>query len=258
MSCDEIRRWISPYLDSELDPHTNFEIAQHLEACAACRQVFEAERRLEASMAASLVTDPQTQTAWDRAMHRVLVGDVVRPRRWHVAVAAAAVFVLLVGGWRAGVVARQDLIRSAVHNHQTYLANRMSLDVQTSSPQIIETFFEQKLPFPVQCPRTLARQGVQLVGARLCHLKQVPVAYLLYHVDREPVSLFLLDEASLAKFRQPLQAEVGSMAAFQLGGATVVTARSSRGIICAVGEIPSERLAPLVAAYLAERDATNG
>lgn len=258
MRCEEVRRWISPYLDSEPDPHTNFEIAQHLESCAECRQVFEAERQLEAAVSSSLETDPQTQAAWDRAAHRVLAGGLLRPRRWQVAVATAAGLLLLVGGWRAGVVARQDLVRSAVHNHQTYLANRMSLDVQTSSPQIIETFFEQKLPFPVQCPRTLASQSVQLVGARLCHLKQVPVAYLLYHVDHEPVSVFLLDEASLAKFSQPLENSVGSMSAFQLDGATVVAARSSRGVVCAVGRIPRDRIAPLVAAYLAERDATKG
>lgn len=254
MRCEEIKRWISPYLDSELDPHTNFEIAQHLEACAACRQVFEAERQLEASVAASLATDPQTQAAWDRAVHHVLAGGILKPRRWQLAVAAATLLLVLVGGWRAVVVARQDLVRAALHNHQTYLANRMTLDVQSSSPEIVEAFFYEKLPFRVQCPRDLTSQGIRLIGARLCHLKRVPVAYLLYHVDNRPVSVFLLDEAGLAQFRQAerMLGTPGAPGRYAESGASVITVRLPRGAICAVGEVPRATLERLVVAHTPE------
>lgn len=255
MGCDEVRRWISPYLDSELDPHTNFEIAQHLESCAECRQAFEAERELETSLAASLIAGPQTQAAWDRAVRHLGARPVWQLRRWQVAVAAAGLAVVLVGGWRAGVVAGQDLVRSAVRNHQQYLANRMALDVQSGSPEIVEAFFHDKLPFRVQCPRDLTHQGIRLIGARLCHLKRVPVAYLLYHVDNRPVSVFLLDEEGLGRFRQEAQ-RLGRPRApgrYQLGHATVVTARLAHGAICAVGEeVPRTTLERLVVAHAPE------
>jgi anti-sigma factor RsiW len=250
MSCDEIRRWISPYLDSELDSHTNFEIAQHLEACAACRQVFEAERQLEASVAASLTTDPHAQAAWDRAVGRALSGGAVKPRRWQLAVAAAALLVGLVGGWRGWVVAHQDLVRAAFHNHQTYLANRMTLDVQSSSPEAAEAFFVNKLLFPVRCPRNLGDQGIRLIGARLCHLKQVPVAYLLYHVDSRPISVFLLDADDLGRFRQAAALDPqDSPRGYRLGRSGIVTVRSAHGVVCAVGEVPQAALERIVVSY---------
>lgn len=254
MRCDEIRRWISPYLDSELDPHTSFEIAQHLETCVACRQAFEAERRLETSLASSLTPDPGTQAAWDRAVRHVGARPAWRLRRWQAAVAAAGLVLALAGGWRGWLVAHQDLVRSAIRNHQQYLANRMALDVQSSSPEIVEAFFHEKLPFRVQCPRDLTSQGIRLIGARLCHLKRVPVAYLLYHVENRPVSVFLLDEAGLAQFRQAERTlgTPGAPGRYAESGASVITVRLPRGAICAVGEVPRATLERLVVAHTPE------
>lgn len=252
MQCNEVRRWISPYLDSELDPHTSFEIAQHLEACAECRQMFEDERRLETSLASSLTPDSGTQAAWDRAIRHVGAHPAWRLRRWQAAVAVAGLVVALAaGGWRGWIVAQQDLVHSAIRNHQEYLANRIALDVQSGSPEIIEAFFQEKLPFRVRCPRDFASQGVRLIGARLCHLKRVPVAYLLYHVDNRPVSVFLLDEEGLAQFHQAART-LGSPNAPEgvaVSQTSVVTVRLSHGAICAVGEVPRASLERLVVAH---------
>jgi len=254
MQCDEIRRWISPHLDSELDPHTNFEIAQHLDGCAACRQAFEAERQLETSVAASLSSDPQTEAAWDQAVHRAIAGSRSRPRRWQLAVAAVALFVGLVGGWRGWTMARQDLVRTALRNHQEYLANRMTLDVQSGAPQTAEAFFVNKLPFPVRCPRNLTDQGIRLIGARLCHLNHVPVAYILYHVDSRPISVFLLDADSLGQFRQAAETlgHPDAPRGYRVGRSVIVTARSALGVICAVGEVPQATLERIVDSYASE------
>jgi len=254
MRCDEIRRWISPYLDSELDPHTNFEIAQHLEVCPECQGVFEAERRLESALSESLKAGADTEVAWDRAIHRMLATPIWGLRRWQVAVAAMGLVLALVGGWRGWVVARQDLVRSAARNHQLYVANRLTLDMQSSSPEIIEAFFSEKLPFRVQCPRDLTSQGIRLIGARLCHLKRVPVAYLLYHVENRPVSVFLLDEEGLAQFQQAAHT-LGTPSApghYEVSGASVVMMRLPQGAICAVGDVPRATLERLVVAHTQE------
>lgn len=251
MRCEEVRRWISPYLDSEVDPHTNFEIAQHLEVCAGCQQVFEAERQLETALASSLPTDPETQAAWEQAVHHAIPIGVWKPRQWQVAVAAVSLALVVLGGWQGWVIANQDLVRSAVSNHRAYVANRLTLDVPSNTPEAVEAFFAGKLPFSVQCPRDLSQQEIQLVGARLCHLKRVPVAHLLYHVGNQPVSLFLVDEEGLARFRQQasLLGTPGSPRAYRIGSATVVTSQSSDGVICAVGEVPQSMLEQLVLAY---------
>jgi hypothetical protein len=43
MSCEQCRQRWSPYLDSELDAGTTFEVSEHLRTCAACRDRFERE-----------------------------------------------------------------------------------------------------------------------------------------------------------------------------------------------------------------------
>ncbi|MBI2248209.1 MAG: hypothetical protein HYU65_09770, partial [Armatimonadetes bacterium] len=223
-------------------------------SCAACREVFEAERRLEAALAAALAPDSQTQAAWDRAVRHTVAPPAWRSPRWQAAVAAAGLALALAGGWRGWIVARQDLVRSAAQNHQQYLANQMTLDVQSSSPEIVEAFFSEKLPFRVQCPRDFANQGIRLIGARLCHLKRVPVAYLLYHVENRPVSVFLLDEEGLVQFQQAVRT-LGTPSApggYQLGRTAVVTARLAQGAICAVGEVPQTTLKRLVVAHARE------
>ncbi|MFQ5414477.1 MAG: zf-HC2 domain-containing protein [Phycisphaerae bacterium] len=54
MNCKQVRRWLSPYLDSELGPTKTFEISEHLAACDACRWRFERERRVDRAVAERL------------------------------------------------------------------------------------------------------------------------------------------------------------------------------------------------------------
>ena len=43
MKCHDARKWISPYIDSELDPTKTFELSQHLENCESCKTRFGRE-----------------------------------------------------------------------------------------------------------------------------------------------------------------------------------------------------------------------
>ncbi len=47
MTCDQCRRWWSPYLDSELDASKTFEVSEHLRVCECCRSRFEGEKDLD-------------------------------------------------------------------------------------------------------------------------------------------------------------------------------------------------------------------
>ncbi len=54
MNCREVRRWLSPYLDSELGKTKTFEVSEHLRQCEVCATRFERERRVDASMVEQL------------------------------------------------------------------------------------------------------------------------------------------------------------------------------------------------------------
>src|SRR5207237_9710275 len=50
MKCAEVRKFVRLYLDSELDVKTSFEVEQHLESCAECAGLFEAEKKFDARL----------------------------------------------------------------------------------------------------------------------------------------------------------------------------------------------------------------
>src|SRR5881394_2337461 len=72
MRCEETSRYLSPYLDSELDPRTSFEMSSHFEQCGSCRERFEAERRIDHAISTELKkSEPRDEEHWNLAKARV-------------------------------------------------------------------------------------------------------------------------------------------------------------------------------------------
>lgn len=102
MNCQETRKWISPYLDSELDPTKTFEVSQHLESCEPCRDRFEKEGRADALMAAALRRE-EPFVDWaglERAISTPRRRIAVLRPKWVLAAAACIAFLLIsLGEW---------------------------------------------------------------------------------------------------------------------------------------------------------------
>ncbi len=97
MKCHEARKWISPYLDSELDPTKTFEVSQHLESCSACKSRFEKEAQADQIIAASLKKE-ESYVDWPFIEQKILAPPrrVIRLRpRWLLAAAACIAFIIL-------------------------------------------------------------------------------------------------------------------------------------------------------------------
>jgi hypothetical protein len=101
MNCREVRKWMSPYLDSELGQTKTFEVSEHLRTCARCAARFEAERGVDERMRERLA-EPAESLPADVWSH--VTRDITTPawlRRLHQARAqlavAACVIVVLVG-----------------------------------------------------------------------------------------------------------------------------------------------------------------
>jgi len=108
MQCQETRKWISPYLDSELDPTKTFEVSQHLESCAPCRARFEKERRADELIGAALRRE-ESYVDWSAIERQILAPArriiPIRPK-WLLAAAACVAFLLIwPGGWFGSTVA---------------------------------------------------------------------------------------------------------------------------------------------------------
>lgn len=101
MTCNECRRWWSPYLDSELDATKTFEVSEHLRVCGPCRERFEREKRVDDSLREKLCEDGMPDDVWADLCNRVRQPQPVARLPWlrPVALAASLVLIVTAGGW---------------------------------------------------------------------------------------------------------------------------------------------------------------
>ena len=74
MKCEDVIHFVGPYLDSELDPTTTFQIQAHLSQCSMCRTRFEREHELECRINQSLqrTIGLDDEVRWNQILHRAL------------------------------------------------------------------------------------------------------------------------------------------------------------------------------------------
>lgn len=71
MDCREVKKWLSPYLDSELGATQTFEVGEHLARCPACTTRFEAEQKVDTLMRDRLEQDLMPPELWEKIARRV-------------------------------------------------------------------------------------------------------------------------------------------------------------------------------------------
>jgi len=240
MKCEDARRFAGPYLDSELDPKTSFEVARHLEGCADCKARFDSEGVLEQAFAKELARpEPGDDALWNRALNRTQ-GD--RRWRWAAAVsgglAAAGVLIWLLALGGDGIAA--DLRK----DYQKYSQGGSPLELSSRNPREVEEFFKDRMGLSVPVP---VPAGWELVGGRKCALRGVPTAFILYRLRSRDVTAYVFLGDHLDRFKgagtlhDPLMDEAGEV--------RVAALRSGPHVIGAAGAVHCHELLTLCRAF---------
>ncbi len=87
----------------------------------------------------------------------------------------------------------QTLVNEICADHAKYLDAQSQLP--SSDPAAIESWFRGKAEFRVHVP---ALENTDLLGSRLCFLKQHKAALIFYRRDGRPVSLFEFSTAGVS------------------------------------------------------------
>jgi anti-sigma factor RsiW len=242
MKCEDVRRYVGPYLDSELDPKTSFEIARHLEACPDCKGRVEAEGRLERAVARELARPQAGDDAlWERALARARAS---RPRRWRRAglasggLAAAGVLAWLLAFGGNGLAA--DLRK----DYWKYARGDSPLELSSADPREVEAFFKDRMGLSVPVP---VPAGWELRGGRKCSLRGIPTAFLLYRLRDRDVTAYVFPGDHLDRFREaralhdPLMDEAAEV--------RVAAIRSGPHVVGAAGAVHCRELLALCRAF---------
>jgi anti-sigma factor RsiW len=207
MNCREVENKLSSYVDGAANGNAA-AIAAHLETCDACRRAAHAQtvaRTVLKARAAQLspTAPPGLRT---RIVANLESQDLKASRRqglipslaWTgrlTAFAAAAMVVLTLGA---------VLLPAATIRSTTLLAAQLALDhlkcftiegdadgAPIAKAQA-ETTLKQDFDLIVKVPASLAAEKLELLAVRRCLYGDGRAAHLMYRLDGEPVSLFVV------------------------------------------------------------------
>lgn len=207
MRCHEARNLLGPYLDSELDAKTCLDVAQHLESCADCVRVFDAEAKLEARISTALRPGPISSTLWGAVETKLAapswwnrLRSLQPPARFGLATALTAFVVLLTLTLWPGTRV-PDLAQAVGQDHQEFLQGKFGPEFTGPLPDSVARRLDPRLD-PAAFAQLPSAAGFQARGSRLCFLRGVPAAWTLGQYANSLVSIIVLKQSELDHFPQ--------------------------------------------------------
>jgi anti-sigma factor RsiW len=200
------------YLDNELQGDERAAVEAHVESCNACALFVEKELSFLNAVRKSgpmHVASPELRTKVSEILtgsQRSLVRERSRLLKWALPIAAALLVLLLpVVIWR--VVRQGDrpengvpsaFATMAAESHLRHSRGQLPLEVESSDPQAISEWFQNKVNFVVKLPSYQESSGQEILytleGARLVNYQNDYAAYVSYHMKDRPISLVITSE----------------------------------------------------------------
>lgn len=246
MKCAEVRKFVRLYLDSELDTERSFEVERHLESCAECAGLFEAEKKFDERLGRFLRRGQATGPLWENVEAQIAPKRFAKLKAfWPAALAAST---MIAGGVVFVAKSRTlDLANAVEECHSAYVHQLTTPEFTGAVPDKIARQLGGELDAAAFTYRPSEPAFVSS-GARLCHVEGMPVALILGHSGKTPVSMIVLKKSELDHFphmKQRLES-----------GDPIVCGRSGRyqfaarcvddHVVCLVGDTPRPVLEDLL------------
>jgi anti-sigma factor RsiW len=238
MKCAEVRKFVRLYLDSELDAKYSLEVEQHLESCAECAGLFEAEKKFDERLGRFLRRGQATRALWENVEAQIAPARFARLRAlWPAALAASLIIA-------AGVVfvaksRTLDLANAVEECHSAYVHQLTTPEFTGAVPEKIARQLDDQLDAAAFAYRP-SGTAFSSSGARLCHVEGVPVALILGRSGQTPVSMIVLKKSELDHFPHTKQRlESGDPIVCSHAGHYQFAARCvDDHVVCLVGDVP--------------------
>jgi len=193
---------LAPWAEDSLPASERAEVDRHLSACPPCRIAADSERagrQILRACADRLRNEPLPPGLRTRC--EALAREQVRPARpgWLRALAPVTIIAILL------VFTASTLFSLATRRSDALLAAQLTADHvkcftmfdSAGAPPVDARVTERQLSdsygWNVRVPPSAPQAGVQLVGARRCLYADGSIPHVMYHVNGEQVSLFMLE-----------------------------------------------------------------
>lgn len=179
MTCQELDRFLYPYLDGEFQPEERMDVEAHLETCAECAGRVAAEQQIRLTLRRAARHSVQSARAPSSLRAGIQAGLQREQRRaqvglWLRASAVALVMVTAGGTWVAlHEGERQRFVEDAVKRH----ARALPHEVASTTPEGMREWFHGKLDHPVNVPQL---DNATIKGGRIHNVNNHEAAYISY------------------------------------------------------------------------------
>lgn len=195
--CASIDRFVTPYIDGELNAAERDTLERHLERCPSCHSRVAAERAVHDLLRTRKMTlNGECASAALKA--RCAQACHLHASRWKtrfVPYAAAAALVLIAGGAALYVAtgnSQRVLAAELTADHVKCFALNAVLRTHESA-DVVRGAMLSGFDWPIAfSDDDLARSGLEVVGSRPCLYGEGKTAHLMFRYRGRPVSLFML------------------------------------------------------------------
>lgn len=254
-ACDDYRAMVPLFLDDELRGHELQDLQKHIVECAECKDVLSQEQALSQLLHRSrpLYHAPEVLRARvsgilsseahlcvrtpERLRRRILrilatpLRDLARPTLHWRQLAAVALVTLMAVLFLPPIVQRvraNAFVEAAVATHRSYLEGNLPMEIHSSSPAAVTSWFAGKVPFHFQLPESQqtgsGQQIYRLVGSRLIDFKGSYAALTTYEMQEQKISLLVIsDKSARAEGGEEVQSGRLTFHDHNIGGFKVTT-----------------------------------
>ncbi len=212
MECQEIRVYVSAYIDDALTADERETVARHLSSCERCSKFLALEQKTKRLLREHL---PQPQLP-SGLRERIVQGFAeAEPRtleeRWGfplwlrrpapiVAMACAFVLLLALAIFYAAPRSTQasSFVRDSVEGHVKCLLGEQTMEVKFATPEELARWFQGRLNVSIRLPRFTRQEQRELWEGRLSLMGGEKAGQLFYRWKGHTLSLFVLSGEKLA------------------------------------------------------------
>ena len=202
MDCKQIEGSLAAVADGGAPPDEAARVARHLASCPACRQALQVQATARAVLRTraaqlSVVAPPglRTRIIASARAERPEAAAILSWRGRLSAFSAAAILVLTLGAALLPIVTERSTVVLAAQMALDHLKCFM-IDGDSDGAPIskvdAEATIAREYGWTASVPASAAAEGVELMAVRHCLYGDGMAAHLLYRVQGQPVSLFIL------------------------------------------------------------------
>ncbi len=164
------------------------EAMRHLENCPECKSFLKGEKTFGTLLQKAVTKQRIPKEVKERLLKPPRTHEIARRKSiQRIVMAVSALFLLVLSFFFIYHESPPSIISQIVDDHLQF-KGFSGIQVQSSAPDVIKTWYKGEVSFPVHLPRLTA----QLKGARCCFFNHVKEALVYYEYKKSQVSLFIL------------------------------------------------------------------